>query len=174
MVTSFPQSFHYRSNKQNIYLHLNSANAPQCGLTVFSPFREIISNNCSIPLWWKLNTCSYLTTAWMPSLRPIFPYVNFCQMLIEFGPSAKVLVLSILGTGSQASCRMIGKYFSISTAGNWHYNTNHSCLQSTCSAWCCDGGCHCYFITAYFIKCQHIFPLQTLRQKWMIKLKPGK
>ena len=117
MVTSFPQSFHYRSNKQNIYLHLNSANAPQCGLTVFSPFREIISNNCSIPLWWKLNTCSYLTTAWMPSLRPIFPHVNFCQMIMEFGPSAKVMILSILCTGPQASCKMIGEYFNIITLG---------------------------------------------------------
>ena len=185
MVTSSLQFFHYRSNKQNLYLQMHSATSPQFGLTVFSPFRDIVSNKCSIPLWWRLSTYSYLTTAYMPSLRPIFS--NMWIFANSFSPDVNgnlvhvpkfwYLVFWVLDINLHAWWLTNSAQTNISAWVPMRTGITlpiiHVC-NPFCSAWCCDGGCHCYFLTAYFIKCHHTFPLKTLRQKWMIKLKTRK
>ena len=163
MVTFSLQFFHYRSNKQNIYLHLHSANSPQFGLTVFSPFRDIVSNKCSIPLWLRLSTCSYLTTAWMPSLRSIFS--NMWIFANSFSPDVTgnlvhvpkfwYLVFWVLDINLHAWWLTNSAQTNISAWVPMRTGITlpiiHVC-NPFCFAWCCDGGCHCYFYCCIFHK----------------------
>ena len=162
---------------------MHSANSPQFGLTVFSPFRDIVSNKCSIPLWWRLSTCSYLTTAWMPSWRPIFS--NMWIFASSFSPDVNgnlvpvpkfwYLVFWVLGLRLHDDWQILLKQI---FQHEYRWKLALQC-QSFMSA------IHfallgvvmvvviVIFITAYSTKCHHSSPLKTFRQKWMIKLKPG-